>query len=155
MHFTIITIFISFYYLTWFLPNHLMNVSMFSTSTIINFNILILYQANTISVEPQIWRKTLSAQEFCLVCFLHRLLTPKRSVIPIRSNLSFLSYLLWNTNWLNTARLLFLFRLLGHLADKCNSTNCFKIILSELFLPIDLASKSKATEEFKHNIMKI
>lgn len=125
---------------------------MFSTMTIINFNILISYQTNTISVEPQIQRMKVSAQEFCLVCFLHHLLSPKRSLISISINLSFLFYLLGNTNWLfNTARLHFLLRLLGHLTDKHNSTNCFKITVSKLSLPTVLASKSKATEATYHH----
>lgn len=133
---------------------------MFSTMTIINFNILISYQTNTISVEPQIQRMKVSAQEFCLVCFLHHLLSPKRSLISLISliskvisiNLSFLFYLLGNTNWLfNTARLHFLLRLLGHLTDKHNSTNCFKITVSKLSLPTVLASKSKATEATYHH----
>jgi len=103
-----------------------MNVYMFSTPTIIIFDILILYQTNTISVEPQICRMKFSAQEFRPVYLLHHLLSPKKSLISISINLSFLFCLLWNTNWLfNMARLLFLLQLLEHLADKRNSMNCF------------------------------
>lgn len=137
------------------ISSQLLDVSMFSISTI-----KILTSSSHIKPIPFLlslkYEEWHSLHKNCVLCFLHRLLSPYRPLVSISINLSFLFCLLWNTNcFLNTARLLFLLQLLGHLADKRNSTNCFRIILSKLFLPIDLASKSKTTEEFKHNIIKI
>lgn len=143
----------------WFPPCYLMNISMFPTPTIINFNILILYTIHQ------------SQHHFCSASNMkneipHALILPCMLSIPFAQSsntISIYQYQLVSISSLYSIsseyKLAFLtqqdfcfmcYYVYLHCADKHNSTNCFRIIFPKNFLPRE-ATKSN----FKHSSLKI